>query len=454
MKLNPYLKDFWTTKAKIKILYGGRASSKTEDTAGILIYLASKYKLRIACIRKFQANIKQSVYSVIKKKVELDPYFKKQYIFTETSIKTEVCSEFMFLGWQRNTDQIKGLDDIDIVWLEEGHTLTKEQWQIISDTVLLRKDDTMVIVVFNPYLDTDFIYNNFIVNKKDDVLVKKINYVDNLFLPKTARKFIENQKVNMEDEEFNHVYMGEPLGESEDAFIKRAWIDASIDAHIKLDIEIVGTKTIGYDVADSGADKCATVIRHGILTTNILEWKAKENELEESAEKVYYMAKDIGANINYDCIGVGASAGSTFRRLGNDRGYIEFNKFDAGAKVDNPDNEYQPLRMNKDHFENLKSQAWQDIADRFRSTYNAVVKGKQFNGDEIISISSDCINIDELKTELSSPKKDRSKRGLVKVESKEDMKKRNISSPNLADAFIMSYYRNRSFIDYDKLLNG
>jgi phage terminase large subunit len=46
MKLNPKLKAFWKTKAKVKVLHGGRASSKTEDTAGILIYLASKYKLK------------------------------------------------------------------------------------------------------------------------------------------------------------------------------------------------------------------------------------------------------------------------------------------------------------------------------------------------------------------------------------------------------------------------
>ena len=57
MKLNPNLKSWWKTKAQIRVLYGGRMSSKSYDVAGILIYLASNYKLRILCIRRYQNKI-------------------------------------------------------------------------------------------------------------------------------------------------------------------------------------------------------------------------------------------------------------------------------------------------------------------------------------------------------------------------------------------------------------
>lgn len=68
MQLNPALKDFWKSKEQIKVLYGGRSSSKTEDTAGVIMHIASKYKVKVACVRMFQANIKNSVYSVFKRK--------------------------------------------------------------------------------------------------------------------------------------------------------------------------------------------------------------------------------------------------------------------------------------------------------------------------------------------------------------------------------------------------
>lgn len=452
MKLNPYLKDFWKTKKPIKVLRGGRASSKTEDTAGLLIHLASKYKIKVACVRKFQASVPKSVYSVLKKKVEKDEYFKPMFKFTNTSIVSATGSEFMFLGWERNTDEIKGLDDIDIMWIEEGHTITKEQWQIIKDTVLLRKENAMVIIVFNPQYDTDFVWTEFVNKKHPDVLSMEINYHNNPFLPKKAIDIIENAKKAMDEDDFNHVYLGYPKSESEDAFIKRAWIDACIDAHNKLNIDIVGEKVIGYDIGDSGTDPCATVERQGILTKNIKEWNAKEDELEQSATKVFNNAEEIRASIVYDCIGVGASAGSTFSRLNQERGKrISYYKFDAGDAVQNPEQEYMVQRKNKDHFENLKAQTWQDIADRMLHTYKAVKKGENYNPDEIISIDSSCYKLEQLKIELSSPKKEKSKRGLVKVESKEDLKKRGIPSPNIADAFIMCYFNN-NIIDYDNLI--
>ena len=127
IKLNPKLKHIWTSKKDIRVLYGGRSSSKTEDVAGFLIFLSDTYNLKIACIRMFQANIEQSVYSVLKRKIEADDRFKDNFIFTQNSIKNKNGSQFIFFGWERNTDQIKGLDDVDIMWVEKGHTLTEEK---------------------------------------------------------------------------------------------------------------------------------------------------------------------------------------------------------------------------------------------------------------------------------------------------------------------------------------
>ena len=116
------------------------------------------------------------------------------------------------------------------------------------------------------------------------------------------------------------------------------------------------------------------------------------------------------------------------------RGYFKFNA--AGAVI-NPDKEYAPKIKNKEKFENLKAQAWQDVADRFRNTFNAVTKGMVYPASELISISSTAGKIEQLKIELSSPRKRYSKRGLDIVEPKEEMSKRGIPSPNLADSFVM-----------------
>ena len=91
----------------------------------------------------------------------------------------------------------------------------------------------------------------------------------------------------------------------------------------------------------------------------------------------------------------------------------------------------------KDKFENLKAQAWQDVADRMRNTFNAVTKGHKFKASDLISISGDLKKIEQLKLELSTPRKRYSKRGLDMVETKDELARRSVASHNLADAFVM-----------------
>ena len=72
-----------------------------------------------------------------------------------------------------------------------------------------------------------------------------------------------------------------------------------------------------------------------------------------------------------------------------------------------------------------------------RNTFNAVTKGHKFKASDLISISGDLRKIEQLKLELSTPRKRYSKRGLDMVETKDELARRSVASPNLADAFVM-----------------
>lgn len=442
MKLNPNLKSFWKTKAQIKVLQGGRMSSKTEDTAGILAYLASRYTIRVACLRRFQNKISESVYKTLKRKILEDDYLKPLFTINETSIKSVTGSEFVFMGIQRNLEEIKGLDDISITWIEEAEKLTEEQWNLIRPTIL-RREGSFCLLVFNPNLETDFVYKEFVIKKHDNVLVRKINYDENPFLSNSALSLIEADRKKLDEDEFNHIYKGYPKKDDNEAIIKRSWIEACIDAHIKLGIEPTGIKRIGFDIADDGVDTCVNIATYGIYTYYLNEWKAKEDELMKSSKKTYDLAFKEKALIQYDCIGVGASAGSHFKSFNeNSATYnaVKYLKFDAGASVQEPEKFYQVQVKNKDYFLNLKAQSWWSIADRMRETYNAVVNGQTYNPENIISISGTLDKLDELIEQLAIPKKQYNNNLKNKVESKDDLKKRGIPSPNLADAFIMANF--------------
>ncbi|MDR1461452.1 MAG: PBSX family phage terminase large subunit [Campylobacteraceae bacterium] len=399
--MNPALKSFWATKSREKILYGGRASSKTWDAAANAIRIASTVKVRFLCTRMFQNRIDESVYTVLKNQA-VRFGVDKNFTFKNNSIVNDVTgSEFVFYGLARNIDEIKSLEGIDVLWIEEAHSLTKDMWGVLEPTI--RKENSEIWVIFNPRFATDFVYKHFVVDKKEDRLIRKINYDENPFLSETMLSIIEDCKRSRPDE-YEHIYLGVPLSSDDESIIKTDWINAAIDAHKKLGIEPMGDKVVGYDVADSGEDLNALVARHGQLALSIENWKGKEDELLKSCTRVYLEAERLEAGIIYDSIGIGASAGAKFKELNEAKGKsITYMSFNAGGKILNPELFYTENKKNKDHFFNLKAQAWYTLADRFRKTYDYVKNGNVCDVNDIISISSNCDNIEtDLRTYCSS----------------------------------------------------
>ena len=121
-------------------------------------------------------------------------------------------------------------------------------------------------------------------------------------------------------------------------------------------------------MADDGNDLNATTYVHGIVALWGERWKGQEDELLKSSKRAYSKALETGARVTYDSIGVGAQAGAKFAELNEEREAqglakgVSYNKFNAGAKVCDPDGFYIDTRdekiTNKDFFSNLKAQSW------------------------------------------------------------------------------------------------
>ena len=157
--LNPKLKDFWfdekgkLRKARNRVLYGGRSSTKSWEFAGMLAFIAQAYSTRVLCVRRYQNKIKDSVYTLIKN--QIDNFDFSGYNVRATDIIHNNGSEMVFYGIERNVDEIKSFEGADILWIEEAHNLTKEQWEILEPTI--RKEGSEVWISFNPRYATDFI---------------------------------------------------------------------------------------------------------------------------------------------------------------------------------------------------------------------------------------------------------------------------------------------------------
>lgn len=437
--LNPNLRGFYETDAHTYVLYGGRASSKTYHTAAFCVFLAINYRVKVLCVRQFQARIADSVKSVIESRIyELG--LQGEFRITDNEIEhLGTGSTFSFLGILRNLREIKGIAGIDVLWIEEAEDLSEEQWKILEPTV--REEHSRIFIVFNPRLATDFVYKKFVIGPRPaKTHVRKINYDENPYLSNRMREIIADAK-KADPDNYAHIYGGEPMVDDERVVIKRSWLLAAVDAHAALNIEIRGARRLGFDVADAGEDACALVGSHGPLANWSDTWKAKEDELLKSCTRTHAEARSRESSVVYDAIGVGAGAGAKFNELNAAGGpRVDHDKFFAGGAVFRPDSKYGDTQvLNKDFFSNIKAQAWWLVADRLKNTYNAVRNGQKFADEDMIFIDSSMPNLDKLMDELSTPLRDYDTAGRVKVESKKDLAKREVASPNLADAFIMAF---------------
>lgn len=230
--------------------------------------------------------------------------------------------------------------------------------------------------------------------------------------------------------------------------IPNAWVQAAVDAHVKLGITPSGMRRGALDVADEGIDLNCYSGRTGILVDFLEAWSGKGDDIFGTVEKSFLLADQLGHDtFFYDADGLGAGVRGDSRVIGERRAEqaqppIQVNPFRGSGAVFKPDQEMVPKRKNKDFFANLKAQSWWALRIRFQKTYRAVVSGMEFNPDEIISISSALPQLAKLTMELSQPTYSINGAGKVLVDKAPEGSK----SPNMADSIMINFHPENAMI--------
>lgn len=194
------------------IVYGGRGSGKSYAVADQLILMASETKSLVLCGREYQNSIKESVYSLIKQRIE-DLELSSYFIITQDEIRCpHNGSRFIFKGLRQNIDSIKSMAGITHLWIEEGDTLSEESWRIIKPTI--REEGSQIIITFNPKNKNDCIYKEFIDDlPPTNAFVTRVNWQHNPYFPKT----LNDERLNDQKKDYGmyrHVWEGELLEHS------------------------------------------------------------------------------------------------------------------------------------------------------------------------------------------------------------------------------------------------
>lgn len=228
----------------------------------------------------------------------------------------------------------------------------------------------------------------------------------------------------------------------EGVLIPSTWVQAAIDAHIKLGIEPTGDRIAGLDVADEGKDKNSYAARHGIVLNYLEVWsgkgddifgttqKAMDLSIEQSIEPLYYDADGLGAGCRGDA--------RVINEQQRDKGLPEVvvESFRGSGAVWEPEDQMVEGRFNKDFFANMKAQSWWWLRMRFQETFRAI-EGRDYDPEMLVSLSSADLGKELvlLTTELSQPTYTKNGTGKILVNKQPD----GTASPNRADSVMICF---------------
>lgn len=168
-------------KWRYKGYHGGRGSMKSVSIARCLVMLAHHKKLLILCAREYQNSIADSVHRELCQQISLmglEPWFliEKRTIYSKVT-----GSQFIFKGLHYGIGEIKSMTGVDICWVEEAQSMSKESLLVLDPT--LRKENSEIWFSFNPDSERDPIYEFLITHKPPDAYVEQVNWRDNPWFP-------------------------------------------------------------------------------------------------------------------------------------------------------------------------------------------------------------------------------------------------------------------------------
>lgn len=383
------------------LIEGGRGGGKSHSIARIILWLAEKRNVRVCCGRETQASISDSVYKIFYDLIleyNLNFTVKSNKIFHNIS-----SSDIFFKGFrEQGKVNIKGLEGIDILWIDEAQAISKSTLDIIIPTI--RKKNSIVIFSMNRLLRNDPVYSEFV--SRDDCLHIKINYYDNKHCPQKLIDEANRCKVrNILD--YEYIWEGNPLDSTNDFLFSSIKLDKA--KHLSFNDEIYRkVKCLSVDLAGNGGDLCVASLIESKSTTQWLlqkqiHWSEPDTDITKGKiiNLYSFFQPDL---LILDADGLGYSIFVSIRNV-----IPKTIKFNGAASSNRPN----ALNRRADGYLTLK-----DYID-----------------NEWLKISSD-LTI----SQLEYIKKSFKPNGQIFIQSKKEMKSEHGESPDFADSLMMGIY--------------
>lgn len=399
-KLIPFITEF--NDNKYFLAEGGRGGGKTHALGRIILYICEVREVRVVCGREIQGTIEESVYTLL---ADLIRDYELDFTITKTYIKhNKTGSTIKFKGFREHGSvNIKGLEGVDILWIDEAEAITKPTLDIIVPTI--RKDKAKIFFTMNRKFRKDSV-PGFIAGRKNALRVK-LNYYDNKHCPQTL---IDEALACKEEsyDDYKHIWLGEPKAASEDYLFNFDRLYDSLKADLHGDYP-GRQRVLGIDFAGQGDDFCCA----SVLDRDSMEvWDFKEKIKWKSPDTMQSVGKIVSLIGKYQpdvtVLDVGGMGHVVYDRL-----------VELGLKIERFDGAAKPHDLT--YYQNTRAEGYYNLKKWIEENRLKV----HHKDDDVLE---EC---EYIKTKFGS-------NGKRLIQSKVDMKKEGFGSPDMADSLMMA----------------
>ena len=405
----------WQAEVMSAVAAGGRRLSvrsghgvgKSTCAAGLMLwYLLTRHPCKILVTAPTASQLYDALFAEVKSLMKrLPPSVGKLIEATSDRVVLKASPSEAFIAARTSSkerpESLAGVHSENVLLVaDEASGIPEEVFESAAGSMSTAGATTLLLG--NPVRNKGFFYRTH-HELADTWRTWHVSSVDN---PLVSPDFISDMAVRYGEESnaFSVRVLGDFPKDDGESLIQPSLVEAAIAR----DVEGVLTAPLvyGVDVARHGTDRSALVKRRGNAVVGIQTWRQLDlMQLVGAVVHEIEQEDDTVEEIMVDAIGLGAGVADRMQELGHP--VISVNVAESSAM--------HPTAMR------LRDELW--------------LRAKEWLE------AKDCVLPDNemLAKELVAPRYTFTSSGKLKVESKDEMKRRGVSSPDVADAFCLTF---------------
>lgn len=287
-----------------------------------------------------------------------------------------------------------------LIIFDEASAIFDEIWRVTEGAVTDANTEIAWCVFGNPTRNTGKFFDCF--NAERDLWTTRQIDSRNVAISNKTQIQKWADTYGVESDFFKIHVRGLFPSSEENQLISRELVDIAMDRRLESREYRYAPIILGVDPAWTGGDTLAIIMRQGLYCKVLAEFPRNDNDMAVG-RKIAKLQDDLSASAVFIDQGYGTGIYSVGKDMGRDNWRI----VNFAERADSKE------------YANKRAEMWDEVRKWLKD--------------------GGALNNDKLAEELTRPEAYINRRGRLQLESKDDMKRRGLASPNLADALALTF---------------